>query len=126
MNTTLTITPRRFVLLGVFGLMAMAVYGFAASNNVDPSNAGDGSNTISGYDVENVHYVLNDTNPSTVDEITFDLTPALVAGGETRISLDNGATWLAAGACTGTSTVTCDAAGTTVLSLANLKVIAAQ
>jgi len=126
MNRSTTLTPRRLFLLGIFGLLAVVTYGFAASNNVPASNAGDGQAAISGYAVSNVHYTLNSSNPSTIDTVTFTLAPAMVAGGQTRISLDGGTTWLAAGACSGAGTITCTATGTSVLSLDNLRVVAAQ
>lgn len=124
MNNTISITPRRLILLGLFGLLAVLTYGFAAANAVPASTAGDGNAAITGYAVTNVHYTLNGGNPSTIDNVTFTLTPAMVVTGQTRISLNG--TWLAAGACSGAGTITCNAVGTTVLSLANLRVVAAQ
>jgi len=105
------------------GLITMAsVYAFAAANVVPTSGAGDGSEVISGYTVSNVTYDTNDDgDPSTLDEVTFDLagaaTPTEVfaqvdasspswftcAGGPT--------TW----ACTITSTNTVDADQLTVV-----------
>jgi hypothetical protein len=123
---TITITPRRLILLGIFGLLALATYGYANSNTVDPSNAGDGSGAISGFTVSNVHYVLNSSTPSNADQVTFNIAPALSGTGTARISLNGGTTWLAAGACTGTTTITCNVSGTSVLSLTNLRVVAAQ
>ncbi len=114
------------MLLGVLGLLAVLTYGFANSNTVDPSNAGDGGAAISGFTVTNVHYDLNASNPSTIDNVSFTLNPALPVGGASRISLDGGTNWLATNACTGTTNVTCAASGTTVVSLANLRVVAAQ
>jgi hypothetical protein len=125
MNNSISITPRRVLLIGLFGLLAVLSYGFAASNTVDSSNAGDGQSGISGYTVTNVHYVLDGTNPSNVSSLTFNLSPALPAGGATRISLNGGTSWLAAGDCTGTSTVTCTAT-VAVTALSNLRVVAAQ
>jgi hypothetical protein len=124
MNSTISITPRRLMLLGIFGILAVLTYGFANSNVVPASNAGDGTNTISGYTVTNVHYVLNSSNPSTVDQVSFTLAPPLPGGGATRVSLNG--TWLAVGACSGTTNVICTATGTTVLSLSDLRVVAAQ
>lgn len=125
MNNTISITPRRLILLGLFGLLAVLTYGFAAANTMPAdTRAGDGTSPISGYTVTNVHYTLNGVTPTTIDNVTFTLTPAMVVTGQTRISLNG--TWLAAGACAGAGTITCNAAGTTVLSLANLRVVAAQ
>ena len=127
MNHSITLTPRRLILLGVFGLLAVLTYGFAANNTVPASNAGDGSNAISGYAVSNVHYSLNSGNPSVLTNITFTVTPGLAAGGATRISLDSGSTWLT---CTSsgpgpTSNITCSTT-MSVLALGNLRVVAAQ
>ena len=60
------------------GLITMAsVYAFAAANVVPTSGAGDGSEVISGYTVSNVTYDTNDDgDPSTLDEVTFDLAGA--------------------------------------------------
>lgn len=126
MNSAIVLTPRRLLLLGIFGLLAVFTYGFAASNNVDPSNAGDGSAAISGYDVTGVHYTLDATDPSSVTSVSFDISPALPATGTARISLNGGTSWLAAGSCSGTTTVSCTVSGVTVLSLSNLRVVAAQ
>lgn len=114
------------MLLGILGLLVVLTYGFANSNAVDPSNAGDGSKAISGFTVTNVHYELNSSDPSTINGVSFTLDPALPAGGASRISLDGGSSWLADGACSGTTNLTCNAPGTTVLSLSNLRVVAAQ
>ena len=125
MNKSISITPRRLLVVGLFGLLVVLSYGFAASNNVDPSNAGDGQAAISGYAVTNVHYALDSANPSTVSQVSFTLSPALPTGGATRISLDGGTSWLADGVCTGATNVTCTAA-VPVLALSNLRVVAAQ
>ncbi|MGE0599722.1 MAG: hypothetical protein AB7J35_11375 [Dehalococcoidia bacterium] len=126
MNHTISINPRRLILLGIFGLLAVLTYGFAAANGVPASNAGDGQAAISGYAVTNVHYVLNSSNPSTIDSVTFSISPGLTGAATSRISLNGGSTWLAAGTCTGSTTITCNASGTSVTALSNLRVVAAQ
>jgi hypothetical protein len=127
LNKTIILTPRRLILIGLLGIIAVATVGFANSNSVPASNAGDGSAAISGYTVSNVHYVLNGTTPSNVDSVSFTTAPAIPAGGNTRISLNGGTNWLAAGACTVTgANVSCNAAGTAVTTLTNLRVVAAQ
>lgn len=125
MNNTISITPRRLMLIGLLGLVAVMTYGFAAANTVPASNAGDGQTAISGYTVTNVHYTLDATTPSNVTSVSFTLAPALPAGGATRISLNGGTSWLAAGACTGLTNVTCTAT-VAVTALTNLRVVAAQ
>lgn len=125
MNRNIVVSPRRLIMLGILGLIAITTIGFAATNTVPASNAGDGQAAISGYTVTNVHYTLDTTSPSNVTQVSFTLSPALPVGGATRISLNGGSTWLAAGACTGTSNVTCTAT-VAVSALSNLRVVAAQ
>ncbi len=125
MNRNIVISPRRLIMLGILGLVAVTTIGFAATNTVDPSNAGDGQADISGYTVTNVHYTLDTSNPTQVGQVSFTLNPALPVGGATRLSLDGGTTWLASGACTGTINVTCTAS-VAVTALTNLRVVAAQ
>ncbi len=126
MNRTITVNPRRLFLAGLLGLVAIATYGFAAANTVPGSNGGDGSGAISGYTVSNVHYTLDPNTPTQVNQVSFNLSPAMLAGGTIRIST-NGTTFISA-ACTGTSSITCSlsGAGVTASSLTNLRVVAAQ
>ena len=125
MNRNIVISPRRLVMLGILGLVAVTTIGFAAANTVPTSNAGDGQAAISGYTVTNVHYTLDTNNPTQVSQVSFTLNPALPSGGATRLSLDGGTNWLASGACTGTTNVTCTAS-VAVTALTNLRVVAAQ
>ena len=126
MHRTITISPRKVFLAGLLGLVTLATVGYANSNNVPGSSAGDGSGTISGYAVSNVHYTLDPNTPTQVNQVSFNLSPAMLAGGTIRIST-NGTTFISA-ACTGTSSITCSlsGAGVTASSLTNLRVVAAQ
>lgn len=56
-------------------VLATVAYGFAASNDVAISNAGDGEKAISGYHVTNVTYDLNATDPINLDGLSFDIAP---------------------------------------------------
>jgi hypothetical protein len=108
-------------------ILAVATYAFAAANTMPAStNAGDGEVTISGYDVTNVHYVLNAGN---IDTVTFTIAPAIPAGGTVSIQLTNVGTppWYACTVTAGTS-VSCDATTSpiSVLNAVNLRVVAAQ
>ncbi len=110
------------VLMLVVMVLALSgfTFAFAAANVVDPSKAGDGSGAITGYDVTNIHYVLNTTTPSTIDAVTFELnSPA------TAVRAKVGATWSPACTLTG-STWSCNISGTTVLSAATLQVVASN
>jgi hypothetical protein len=116
---------RRLVALAVFTIVALSAFGFAAANTVPASNAGDGSGAISGYTATNVHYTLNAVTPSNLAAVQFDIAPAVSVTSTVRVSVDGGTTWLAAGACSGTTTVTCNVASS-VLGATSLRIIAAQ
>jgi hypothetical protein len=64
---------RRTAVLGLLlVILATAGFGFAASNTVDQSSAGDGSTAISGYDIENIDYTLAG-DPTLLSSVSFDL-----------------------------------------------------
>ncbi|MGH2806515.1 MAG: hypothetical protein ACRDKT_04490 [Actinomycetota bacterium] len=106
------------------GLLSAGTYAFTASNTVPATRAGDGSAAITGFTVTNVQY-----NPSALD-------PTLLASYE--FDLDATASVVNAKPVTGqllydscTNTVgnhwSCPAtAGTTIVSLDNLRVVATQ
>lgn len=121
----ISLKPRRLLLLAALGIVAMATVGYAASNTVPGSNAGDGYGAVSGYTVSNIHYGLG-SNPAIATSVTFDISPALLAGGDVRLSFDSGTTWTAAGDCTGTTSITCNNTNLSVASLQNLRIVAAQ
>lgn len=102
-------------------VLAAVTFAYAAANTVPASYAGDGSNTISGYTVSNVHYVLDSTNPANISQVTFTLDqPA----NDVRIQLVTGGTWFT---CTSSGTsVTCNVSGVTALAANTLRVVAAQ
>jgi hypothetical protein len=56
-------------------VLAGSAFAFAAGNTVEPSAAGYTGATVSGYDIEAVIYNIDITDPTTVDEITFDIHP---------------------------------------------------
>ena len=96
------IPARLVVMFAVALIFATAAYGFAASNTVPTSNAGDGSGTISGYTVSAVHYTLNATNPANIDTVTFTVAPAIPATGSVVVKLVS----------SGTTFKTCTPSGT--------------
>jgi hypothetical protein len=57
-------------------VLATAAYGFAATNTVQNSGAGDGNAVISGYHVSDVVYALNESDPSKIDSMSFNVAPA--------------------------------------------------
>jgi hypothetical protein len=74
--TKLSFHLRLIVVVVLIVLAATGAYVFTASNNVPATNAGSGSGVISGYDVTNVAYNLNNSNPNNIDTVTFDISPA--------------------------------------------------
>ena len=119
---------RRSLPLLLIALIVMAVaYAFAATNTVPVTNAGDGKEDISGYTVSDVHYVLNGTDPSRIEDVTFTLTPdsSGSAAASVQIQLVSGGAWFS---CTVSgSSYSCDINGAvTALDADNLRVVAAQ
>ncbi len=90
MFRTIRWTTRMRVLLAAIAAMAVgsAAYGFTAANTVPGTNAGDGSGTISGDTVSNVHYTLSGTNATGV---SFTLSaPAIPTGGAVNATVTVG------------------------------------
>ena len=112
-------------------ILSAVAYGFAAANVVPDSKAGDGTGVVSGYTISNIHYVLDTVTPSEIDTVTFTTDVAVPATGTVYVVADNGAgTEYESDACTnlGTVNLSCDFTTNTltVLSLENLRVVAAQ
>jgi hypothetical protein len=119
-NVTITLFALLFT-----GLM----YGFAATNSVPGSAAGDGSGTISGYTASAITYTLNAGDPTKIDAIKFTLTNT--SGGSAPVTVR--AQLSAAGAwytCSLSGTTwSCDTTGgggATVAGATLLRVVAAQ
>jgi hypothetical protein len=68
---------RRTAVIGLLlVILATAGFGFAATNTVPESAAGDGAGDISGYVVANIDYTFDTTNyPGVITMVSFDLTP---------------------------------------------------
>lgn len=63
----------KLIALGaVVAMVSGAAFAMMASNTVPATNAGQGANTISGYTVTNVHYVLS-SDGTHIYEIDFNL-----------------------------------------------------
>ena len=118
---------RTFATLAFVGIMASASYAFMASNTVGATNAGQGSDTISGYTAGAIQYAL-DTSGSTanVTGVSFTLTPD--AGGSAPSVVR--ARLTAAGAyqnCTlASGRWSCTFSGVTALSAASLDIAASS
>ena len=105
--------------------LSVATFAFTATNTVEASKAGSGSGGITGYAVSAVDYVLNSTDPSTIDSVSFTLDTAPKAGSTVKIQLvpTTGA-WYD---CTVVDAdATCTTTGATVLTATDLTVVAAD
>jgi hypothetical protein len=113
---------RLLVALLFAGVLASATYAFTATNTVPGSNAGLGSNTISGYTATNVDYTLNATDPTLLDAVDFDISPTTTSA--VKIRLAPAGAWYD---CVNTAgAVTCDTTSpaATVLGATELTVVA--
>ena len=87
----------------VLGTTAFAyAAGMTFGGATNAGHAGQGSGTISGYNVHDIHYTLDDTDPSTITKVVFSLTPNTATSVKARI--DSGA-WVTCSG--GTSPWTC-------------------
>ena len=125
---------RLFGITLVIGVAVMAGSAYTNTNTfaAEPK-AGAGSETISGYDISDVHYDLNTTDPQNIDSIDFTLDGQPAATATIQYRLANGSTWSADCAHVNadpgtTATVTnCAApAGSTVAGTTNLTVVVAD
>ncbi|MEX1158066.1 MAG: hypothetical protein WEC79_03965 [Thermomicrobiales bacterium] len=125
---------RRTAVLGLLlMILAAAGFGFAASNTVEVSGAGDGAATITGYDITNVDYSLDPGSPTVIDEIQFDV--AAQAGGPTTrpdsvvaLLTTGGNDWYDCTSADVTSpfTFVCTGGSTTAAAADQLRVVAAN
>ena len=120
---------RNLILLLPTLIVAVSVYAFAAANVVPESGAGDGTGTISGYTASNITYDTNDDgDPSTLDEVTFDLAATAGASAPTEVfvEVDAGSNnWYSCSVVAG-STWGCTITGTNTVDADALNVVAAQ
>lgn len=85
MYATARLFNRRNLIAVFLLLFVMSVaYGFAAANTVPVSGAGDGAGEISGYNVSDIDYTLDGTNPKLIDAVDFTLT-AKVGAPQARV-----------------------------------------
>lgn len=105
-------SPRRLAAVAVFAIVAMSAFGFAADNNFGGQNrAGNGTDTISGYNITNISYSLQGSNPQYLDEVSFTLNqPA----SEVQVRFGAG-TWTDCGASGAGNVVVCTIPNDTVL-----------
>jgi hypothetical protein len=122
--------PSRALKISLIVIVTLAIAGaasaLAAANTVPASHAGDGANTVAGYTVSAIHYTLNAATPTNVDQISFTLSVAPVAGSSIRVRLYDAGPWYT---CTNAGTaVTCNTTSpqATASTAANLTVVIAD
>lgn len=114
---------RTALIVAAAASLAFAAYAFTATNTVPATRAGDGNNTISGYAVTSVAYVLA-TNPANIDKVTFTLDAAATT---VKAKVVNASATYDSCTNTGGNNWSCDfATDPTVLSADELRVIAVQ
>jgi predicted ribosomally synthesized peptide with SipW-like signal peptide len=113
---------RRVVLAALLALIVAVTAGaFTATNTFSgPNRAGDGTGVISGYTVSNIHYTIDNADPSRMTAVQFDLD---TTAADVRARVDNNA-WTT---CTNTAANTWSCTFGAPLSInpaANLEVVA--
>jgi hypothetical protein len=117
---------KRTLKVALIGLLAFSLatvaYAYAASNTVPDGKAGDGSGTITGYNVTNVVYTQDSGNPVNITAVAFDLDAAATS---VKVRLITAG---ALQACTNPSGThwTCAISGVTVTAADTLEVVASQ
>jgi predicted small secreted protein len=109
-------SPRRLAAVAVFAIVAMSAFGFAATNTVQGSNAGDGTGVVSGGEVQNIEYTvaaaqitgvefdyLNYTNEPTYMAVTLVGPPNVADSGCSEVTPDH---WSCSFAATSIAPVT--------------------
>ena len=119
---------KKVVLVVLVAVLVAVGFAYAAANTVPGTGAGDGNGTISGYEVTNVRYILDGTDPSKINSVTFTIAPIITgvpAPTSVKITLvDGSSTWYT---CSFTTSWSCDVGGgVTVLDADKLRVVAAQ
>ena len=64
---------KKVVLVVLVAVLVAVGFAYAAANTVPVTGAGDGSAAISGYNVTNVQYILDTTNPDKIKTVEFSL-----------------------------------------------------
>jgi hypothetical protein len=122
-NILSILRPRTIVAVGLALIVGSSAYGFAASNTVPTSKAGDGAGAVSGYTASAITYVLEATDSSMIDTVTFTLD---AAASQVEVQLVSGGTWYTAdnGGSGNVWTVDPAAGSVTATSVNTLRVVA--
>jgi len=116
---------RRIALVALLAfVLGTTAFAYAASITFNGASnagaAGQGSGTISGYNVTNIHYTLDSNDPSSITGVTFSLSPNTATTVKAKIT--GMAAWAT---CTGGAPWACPVAGDAQAAV-NLEVAAAD
>jgi len=105
-------------------ILAASVYGFANTNTVEATSAGDGETVISGYNIIGVNYdIFTDGNPLDIDAISFNLQAPVTT---VWVSLETPTVWIdCSGDIVGNTVSNC-ALSVLVVDADNLRIVAAD
>lgn len=127
---------KRFIgITAVAGVMALAGTAYTNANTfATEPKAGSGAQSISGYEVSDVHYDLNATDPQNIDSIDFTLDGQPASTATIQYRLADGSAWSADCAhvnevAPGTAATVTDCTapvGSTVAGTTNLTVVVAD
>lgn len=112
-------------------VLSVTTYAFASANSLPVTAAGDGSNSISGYAISNVHYTLDSSNTNITD-VSFHAVPATKpdANPSFKLAISDGTTAAWSSSCTptfaadGSADVSCSGSFGTVYDATTLRVVA--
>jgi hypothetical protein len=123
---------RLFLALAVIAVLGLAGSAYTNTNTfaAEPK-AGVGSQSISGYEVSEIHYDLNATDPQNIDSIDFTLDGLPAASATIKYRLSDSGSWSGDcahvnGASTATVTDCAAPAGSTVAGATNITVVVAD
>jgi hypothetical protein len=76
-------------------VIAASAYAFAASNTIEDSAGGYAAKVVPGYTVTNIVYDLDETDPTLVDAVTFDIAPSsgTVVAALVKLQTASGGAW---------------------------------
>ena len=84
-------------------LPTTVVRGFTATNTVSPGRAGEGTGTISGYDLDRPHFSLDALDPAKISSVSFGLDTDLSARTTVTAQLRPDGAWYACSVAEGTA-----------------------
>jgi len=108
-------------------LLVGVISASTAGNTVTETRAGVGEGSVTGYNISSVHYVLNASNPTQLNAVTFSLDQAPSSTGSISIKLSSASTtWYSCTVSGTTATCATTSPQATLAEVTSLVVVAAQ